>query len=264
MKLSTIIQALEELAPLSYQESYDNSGLIVGDIDQNVDRVICSLDAIESVIDEAIEKKAQLVIAHHPIVFKGLKSFTGKNYIERTVMKAIKNDIAIYAIHTNLDNIPLGVNRRIAEKLALKELEILAPKFEDEKRGNIGSGMIGTLESALIEKEFLAYVADRMQIKNIRFTSFEGTIKRVALCGGAGSFLLDQAIAQGAQVFITGDYKYHQFFDAESKIMIADIGHYESEKFTINLLQEFLEEKFTELDVKTTSVNTNPVQYFNA
>lgn len=363
MKISSITSELEKWAPLSLQESYDNSGLIVGDPHAEVTGVLVTLDCIEAVVDEAIAKGCNLIVAHHPIVFSGLKKINGKNYIERTVIKAIKNDIAIYAIHTNLDNVISGVNAKIAQQLGLKNIKPLDEKkgllkklvvfcpidyvekvkeamfqqgagaignydecsfevngsggfkakeganpfvgeigkrqiesevrvevvFENFKQRAVlkalieahpyeevaydlyalensvalyGSGILGELEEAQREKQFLAHVKSAMKTECIRHTAFlNKPIKRVAVCGGAGSFLLDKAIGAGAQCFITGDFKYHQFFDADGKILIADIGHYESEQFTIQLISDFVVEKFPTFAVHLSQVNTNPVNY---
>lgn len=262
MKIKEIIAHLEQLAPLSYQESYDNAGLLVGNIDEEIKDILVSLDCTEAVIEEAIANGCNLVIAHHPIVFKGLKKITGKNYIERTIIKAIKHDIAIYAIHTNLDNVVGGVNFKIAEKLGLKNVNILAPKVEIGTK-LVGSGAIGELPDAMNEVEFLFMLKDKMDVEMIRHTALlDKKIKRVAVCGGAGGFLLSHAIAQEADIFITADYKYHEFFDAENKIIIADIGHYESEQFTKDLLKAYICKKIITFAVRLSEVRTNPVNYF--
>lgn len=363
MTVRDITNYLESIAPLAYQESYDNAGLIVGDPSGEVTGAIICLDSIEAVLDEAIEKGCQMVIAHHPIVFGGLKKFNGKNYVERVVMKAIKNDIAVYATHTNLDNVKLGVNAKIAEKLQLQNPRILAPKgdllrklvvfcptaqadqvrqamhdagaghignydqcsfnldgtgtfrplegtdpfvgrqgtqqrepevrieviyrrpkeraiigaminahpYEEvardvydlvNKDGEIGAGMIGTLAEPMDELEFLNFVKETMHCGSVRYTDLLGKpVETVAICGGAGSFLLGAAMGQKADVFITGDYKYHQFFDAEDRIVIADIGHYESEQFTSELLREILIKKFPNFAFHLTENNTNPINY---
>jgi len=350
MTIKNVIDHLESIAPPSYQESYDNAGLIVGDKTAEVTGVITCLDSTEAVIEEAVAKGANLVVAHHPIVFKGLKSLTGRTYVERVVLKAIKNDIAIYAIHTNLDNVyHRGVNAKIAERLGLRNTRILAPKqalkkltafvpvsqsehirqqlfnigagtvqdisqrsyasvgmgtksgqneaevklevlFPSAQQGQlvqvlqqnstngmlpfelsavenaseqIGSGMIGELPAAVEETDFLNHLKHTMQAGCIRHTPLLGkTVRRVAVCGGAGGFLLPKAIGQDADFFVTADYKYHEFFDADSKIVIADIGHFESEQFTIELLHEILSEKFNTFAIYSTEVHTNPVRYF--
>ena len=364
MKLSQLTTYLESLAPLAYQEEYDNSGLIVGRPEQDIYQALISLDCTEAVVDEAIATDCQVIISHHPIVFRGLKKFNSKTYVERVVEKAIRNDIAIYAIHTNLDNIMTGVNARICETLGLQNCRILAPKHNllkklvtyvpmshaDEVRnalfeagaGNIGnysecsfssegsgtfkgneytdpyvgepgkrhleneirietvypatleskilmalvlahpyeevaydlyaltnqhqqvgSGMIGELEAPMEAEAFLYHIKERMRAQVIRHTAFTGRhIKKVAVCGGAGGFLLKHAIAAGADIFITADYKYHEFFDAEGQLIIADIGHFESEQFTQQLLYEIIKKKFTTFALRLTEVNTNPVKYF--
>lgn len=363
MKIKEITNYLESIAPLPYQESYDNSGLIVGDNVAEVTGVLVCLDSTESIVEEAIEKGCNLIVAHHPIVFGGLKKFTGKNYVERTVIKAIKNDIAIYAIHTNLDNVIAGVNGKIAEKLGLINTKVLSPKgqllkklvtyvpleakeqvlealfesgaghignysecsyssngegtylandkatpykgdaskrhieseakveviYTKEKEYNIissllkahpyeevaydlidltnvsnqiGAGIIGELTDEVESMEFLNGLKLKMQTKCIRHTKpLENKIKTVAICGGAGSFLLNHAIRQQADIFITGDFKYHEFFDADNQIIIADIGHYESEQFTIELLVSLLKEKFTTFAIQLTEKETNPIHY---
>ena len=364
MKIKDVVMSLEVLAPLSLQENYDNAGLITGDENAECKSILVALDVIPAVVDEAIKKGCNLIIAHHPIVFSGLKKITGKNYVQKTVIKAIKNDIAIYAIHTNLDNIINGVNGRIAELLGLKNIFVLASKENQLKKlftfiptthadkvrqaifdgggghiGNyeecsfnaegfgtfkgglntdpyvgkpgklhieneikvevifpawlesrilksllathpyeevaydiiklenrfssIGSGIIGDLQDPQDEKTFLKCLKEKFNLSVIKHTGLlNKPISKVAVCGGAGSFLISNALSAGADCFITSDIKYHEFFDANDKILIADIGHYESEQFTINLLQEFLELKFPTFAVLKTEVNTNPVRYF--
>ena len=364
MKVSDIIQVLEAVAPSAYQEGYDNSGLIVGQMQNEVTGILVALDCIESVVEEAILKGFNLIVAHHPIIFKGLKRLNGKNYVERVVMKAIRHDINIYAIHTNLDSVLMkGVNTKFAEKLGLINTKILAPKgevlrklytfvpshsadavrkalfaagaghignysscsFNSEgfgtflaeenanpfvgEKGNlhkeaeekieviyiahqenaiinalikahpyeevaydivklenrlntVGAGMIGELPTAMPTMDFLQMVKNNMKAGCIKYTKpHVETIKKVAICGGSGSFLLKDAMAQKADIFITADYTYHLFFDAENKIMIADIGHYESEQYTIELIMEIIGEHFDSVAMSATSVNTNPVLY---
>lgn len=364
MKISEISSFLESLAPLQWQESYDNSGLIVGKPSDEVHRALLSLDCTEAVVDEAIRSGFDLIISHHPIVFKGMKRFNDANYIERVVSKAIRNNIALYAIHTNLDNVIEGVNAGIMDRLGVKEPSILAKKSKVLKKmsvfvpendaakvrdalfaagaGNIGnysecsynlsgvgtfrpgpdadptignngvreevreisieviypqhlerkiliamfeshpyeevahniytlenayqhagSGMIGNLSEPLEMDQFLQLVKEKMGVSVIRHTAPIGRrIQRVAVCGGAGSFLLSHAIKAGADAFISSDFKYHEFFDAEEKILIADIGHYESEQFTPHLLAKKIQNKFPNFVVRTTIENTNPVKYY--
>jgi dinuclear metal center YbgI/SA1388 family protein len=266
MNIKTITSYLESIAPLSLQEEYDNSGLIIGNEDVEVTNALISLDCTEAVVDEAIQKKCNLIIAHHPIVFKGLKKFTGKNYVERVVLKAIQNNIALYAIHTNLDNVSEGVNKRISEKLGLSDCKILAPKsspFIPSRGGQTaGSGMIGTLSKPMTEMAFLNKVKKVMKAESLRYTKLMGKkVNKVAVCGGSGSFLLEQAIAAKADVFVTADFKYHQLFDADNKVVIADIGHYESEQFTKELIRDLLKQKFSIFAPRLSEINTNPVNY---
>ena len=261
-KILEVIQYLETIAPSHYQESYDNAGLIVGNKDNIVSGVLVCLDSTEAVIDEAIKLNCNLVIAHHPIIFGGLKRLTGSNYVERTVIKAIQNDIAIYAIHTNLDNVyQNGVNGKIADLLQLQNTQILAPKkgLDDAE---IGAGMIGNLSEAISEKAFLYHVKQKMDLVTLKYTPLLGKpIQKVALCGGSGGFLLEDAVRNQADVFITSDIKYHEYFDADGRILVLDIGHYESEQYTINLLQEILSKKFSNFAARSTTVCTNPIKF---
>ena len=363
-KVKDIVRHLESIAPPSLQESYDNASLITGNSNMEVKGILITLDCIESIVEEAIARDCNLIIAHHPIVFRGLKQLNGKNYVERTIIKAIKNDIAIYAIHTNLDNVVHGVNRKIADKLGLKNLKILAPKkqtlqklvtfipvddtdrvtqamheagagnignysdcsfritgtgyFKPNEEANpaigssgnletveenrvelvyprynqgrivgalksahpyeevayyisdiensnqeVGSGMIGDLPQPMDSSDFLQYLKDKMELNTIRYTEKTAPqISKVAVCGGAGSFLLGRAKGSKADAFVTADFKYHEFFDAEGQLMIADIGHYESEIFTKELLHSFLTEKFANIATCLSRVDTNPVKYF--
>lgn len=363
MLIQDVIQVIENWAAPALQENYDNAGLICGNRNETLTGVLICLDCIESVIDEAIEHQCNLVIAHHPIVFKGLKSITGKNYVERTLLKAIKNDIAIYAAHTNLDSIQQGVNAKITEKLGLENCKILAPKkqflekitvfvppthaekvldaMHNAGAGNIGnyshcsfsvngigtfkgnensnpqigekgkiesvqeqrievivpqylsnkvlqamkkahpyeevayyqttlqnewqdagSGVIGTLPQPMSVTEFLQHIKATLPVNTIKYTPFEKDIQKVAVCGGSGSFLLGAAKAAQADAFITADFKYHEFFDAEKQLLIADIGHYESEFFTIELIFEYLLKKIPNIAARLTTHNTNPINYF--
>ncbi|MBB2146287.1 Nif3-like dinuclear metal center hexameric protein [Pedobacter sp. LMG 31464] len=364
MKLSEITNFLENIAPLNYQEDYDNSGLIVGSANDEIHAALVALDCTEQIVDEAIAKNCNLIITHHPIVFKGLKKFNGKTYVERVVLKAIKNNIALYAIHTNLDHVAHGVSGEICKRLEIQNAKILAPKsnllkklvtfcptakadevrnalfaagagnignysecsFNAEGEGtfkgneetnpfvgekgaqhheeevrietifkaqderkillallenhpyeevaydiyplankleNVGAGMVGWLSLEMDSVDFLHLVKEKMQAKVIRHTELlPKRIKKVAVCGGSGSFLLKDAIAAGADAFITADFKYHEFFDAEQKLIICDIGHYESEQFTSNLLIDNIQEKFPNFAIRLTEHNTNPINYF--
>jgi dinuclear metal center YbgI/SA1388 family protein len=363
IKIKDVTRYLEEWAPLPYQESYDNSGLLVGDFSAEVKGIMLALDCTEHVVDEAIQNNCNLVVAHHPILFKGVKRLTGGNYVERTLMKAIKHDVAIYAIHTNLDNIHTGVNKKICDKVGLKNLKILSPKsdtlnklvtfvpkekaqevsealynagagqigdykncsfqlqgvgtfmpteqadpyigeqgkqtYVDEVRvevifpahkkkqilnglrqahpyeevayymtplyndnQEVGSGMVGMLEAPIEPLEFLRGLKSKMNLDVVRYTTLLARkIQKIAVCGGSGSFLLSKAIQAEADVFITADFKYHEFFDADGKIIVADIGHYESEVFTKELLMEVLMKKFHTFAIIFSKTRTNPISY---
>lgn len=362
--IKDITNAIEAFAPLNLQEDYDNAGLITGNSTAECTGVLFSLDCTEAVIEEALQKKCNLIIAHHPIVFKGLKKLTGSNYVERTIISSIKKDVAIYACHTNIDNVIEGVNAKIAEKLGLKNIKILSPKTELLKKlvvfvpsthadavreailsngaGNIGnysdcsfniegtgtfkgneeskpflgeptklskesevrietifevqnqnrivsamilahpyeevaydiyplsnkhlkigSGIIGELENELPEKDFLSHVKTAFHLKTLKHTDLTNkNIKKVAVCGGSGQFLLKNAISSKADSYITSDFKYHEFFDAEGKILLLDIGHHESEQFTPELFYEIITEKFPKFAIHLSKTNTNPVNYF--
>lgn len=260
---SDVFDYLESIAPLHLQEKYDNSGLLIGSAQQLVTGAIVCLDCTEEVLDEAIAKGCNLVISHHPAIFYGVRRITGSNMTERIIAKAIKNDLIIYAIHTNLDNVLRhGVNERIARKLGMDIDGILRPK-EGQSDPTIGAGIIGYFPNPLTEAQFLHLVKDLMKAPVIRHTRLTNQrIQRIAVCGGSGSFLMEDARKAGAQVLLTADFKYHLFFDAGDDLLVCDIGHYESEQYTIQLLQELISGNFTTFAAHCTAVNTNPVHYF--
>ncbi|MFV8378363.1 Nif3-like dinuclear metal center hexameric protein [Flavobacterium sp. LB3R33] len=363
MIIKEIISVLEVMAPLAYAEDFDNVGLLVGNQDEEATGILVCHDALENIIDEAIAKNCNLVVCFHPILFSGLKKITGKNYVERAVIKAIKNDIAIYAVHTALDNHQAGVNKIFSDALGLINTKILIPKqnfirklvtftipenaeevrnalfdagagtignyencsfnskgigtymgnehsnpqvgerFEfvqgDEikievtfekhlenrilkalfkshayeevayeiyelqnQHQNIGLGMIGELKNPMNEKEFLLFAKEKMQCGGIRHSTFIGKeIKKVAVLGGAGSFAIKNAIQAGADAYLTADLKYHQFYEAENKLLLADIGHFESERYTKNYIVEYLRKKILNFAVILSEENSNPVKY---
>ena len=253
---------LEQIAPLDLQESYDNSGLIIGNTNWIIKNVLVALDVTEAVIDEAIELGCNVIVSHHPLIFKGLKRISDQNHLDRGLIKAIKNDIAIYAIHTNLDNVLVhGVNEKIASTLGLSDIQILKPKSNTNL--NIGSGLVGFLPNKLNVNEFLIHVKQSLNTNLIKYTkSFNGEIGKVALCGGSGSFLLQEAMFQNADAFISADFKYHDFFETNDQTIILDIGHFESEQHTIGLIFDLISKKFTNFASHCTKIITNPVQYF--
>jgi dinuclear metal center YbgI/SA1388 family protein len=260
---------LEDIAPLNLQEHYDNAGLITGRHDQSIKGILCSLDTTEEIIQEAIDLGCNVIVAHHPIIFKGLKKINGYHYVDKTIVKAIKNDIAIYAIHTNLDNVLIsGVNTHIAQLLGLDHIQPLISKTEIiNKQGQllpVGTGIVGNFRIPMSHEQFLSFVKHTMKTSIIRYTDIKKQqIERVAVCGGSGaSFLLD-AKKQNADAYISSDFKYHEFFDGEGDLMITDIGHYESEQYTIDLLFNLITNKFSNFAVRKTSINTNPIKYYN-
>jgi dinuclear metal center YbgI/SA1388 family protein len=260
MKISEIIQHLESTAPPEYQEEYDNSGLIAGNIDKGCTGVLVSLDCTEEIIQEAFENKCNLIVSHHPLIFRPIRRITPDNGQGKTLMAALKNDITVYAIHTNLDNIPAGVNGSIADKIGLVTREILLPR---EALPSVGSGIIGDLKQAVTEKQLLMGLQASFGVPVIRHSPLAGKpVSRVALCGGAGSFLISNALQAGADFFISSDIRYHEFFGGEGKMVIADIGHFESEQFTIDLLCKVILEKFPNFAVLKSGIVTNPVNYY--
>jgi len=363
MKIKEIITVLEEMAPLAYAEDFDNIGLLIGNKDTETSGILVCHDALENVIEEAITKNCNLVVCFHPILFSGLKKITGANYVERALIKAIKNDIAIYAVHTALDNHSKGVNHIFAKALGLKDIKILIPKqnyirklitytiaenaeevrnalfdagagtignyencsfnsqgigtymgnensnpevgerfefvenneikievtFEkhleskilkalfkhhayeevayeiyelQNKHQNIGLGAIGTLEKPMTESDFLNLVKEKMQTPSIRHTNFLGkNIQKVAVLGGSGSFAIKNAMQAGADAFLTADLKYHNFYEAENQLLLADIGHFESERYTKNYIVDFLQKKIPNFAIILSEENTNPVKY---
>lgn len=364
LRIHEIMAVFEHVAPLRLQESYDNSGLIVGDPNKMVGKALLCLDSTEAVVDEAIAKGCDMIIAHHPIVFGGLKRFTGSNYVQRAVMKAIKHDIAIYACHTNLDNVRKnGVNERIAQQLGVKVNSVLRPQEgvlmklgvyvpqshaevvkealfaagaghvgnydecaftvsgigsfrpNDEANPTIGAagerslvseervevlvpnwlrsavwmalktvhpyeeiahdwtplsnvtaeygaGVVGELPEAMPTSAFLQHVKTAMGVDVVKFTKCHVTmVQRVAICGGAGSFLIWDAMRAGADAFVTSDVKYHEYFDAEERLLLCDIGHYESEKYTIDLFSAILSSKFPKFATIFAETITNPIDY---
>ena len=266
MKLHEISDYLEEIAPLRFQENYDNSGLIVGHRDMEITGAMISLDATEAIVDEAIANGCNMVISHHPILFRGIKKFNPSYYVDQAIIKAIKNDIALYAIHTNLDNVlNYGVNQKIAQKIGLQDINVLKAHANAPMEINyeVGAGAVGLLSQPMSGVDFLGHLKEKMSLKVIKHTQIlDQDIERIAVCGGSGSFLLPAAKAAGAQAFITSDFKYHEFFDANEELVIMDIGHYESEYFTIELIFELISKKFPNFAAHYTKQITNPVFYF--
>ena len=240
MTVKDITNLLEELAPLSWAEEFDNVGLLVGDPKSRVSGVLVSLDTLENVVEEAIAKNANMIVSFHPIIFKGLKQLTPTDYVSKVVLKCIQHGISIYSMHTALDNASLGVNHEIAERLGLQKVEVLInnPNLKPQKHeGALGMGRIGLLPEAMEEKDFLKHLKAVFGTPCIKHSQLVGKkIKKVAVLGGAGSFAISDAKRAGADAYVSADFIYHEFFKAEKDILLADIGHYESEQFTKNLL----------------------------
>jgi len=276
LRIHEIVSAFEAVAPLALQESYDNSGLIVGEMGAQVSKALLCLDSTEAVVDEAIAKGCDLIIAHHPIVFGGLKRFTGGDYVQRALIKAIRNNIAIYACHTNLDNVLRGgVNERIAQQLGFEAERVLRPVAADfgsfvgigglddsDVFRTAGAGVLCNLQKPMNVLDFLQHVKAKMGVEVVKYTKCDvEMVSKVAICGGAGSFLIGDALRAGADAFITSDVKYHEFFDAEGKMLLCDIGHYESEKYTIDLFSNILSAKFPKFATIFAGTITNPIDY---
>lgn len=255
MRVKEAIAALEQFAPLPLQDGYDNAGLQVGVTEAEVSGVLLCLDVTESVLEEAVSKGCNLVVAHHPLVFHPLSVVGDATYVERCVRFAIKHDLTIYAAHTNLDNAIGGVSYEMANRLGLVEISGLRPSTNGG-----ASGVVGVLETPMPAKDFVNKVKTVFGVKYAMCNALlDRLIRKVALCGGAGDFLLQDAVDAGADAFITGEMHYHRYFGQENIIQIITIGHYESERYTINLLQRILQESFPNLNVAMTSINTNPI-----
>ena len=260
MTIKEVAATLEQFAPLPLQESYDNAGLQIGLTEnENVSGVLLCLDVTENVILEAEAKGCNMIVAHHPLLFRPLRHICGQSQVERCVASAIQNGISIYAAHTNLDNAVGGVNFVIAEKMGLQNVTFLQPLINR----NGGSGIVGDLPVPEKGDAFLRKVADVFHVDAVMHNEIqEKPVKRIAICGGAGEFLLDQAIAVGADVFLTGEMGYHRYFGHEGEILIGVIGHYQSEQYTIELLYRILHEAYPEMHLEKTVLNTNPI-YIN-
>lgn len=269
MKIKEIVSALEQFAPLPLQDDFDNAGLQIGLTEAEAAGALLCLDVTEAVLDEAIALGFNLVISHHPLIFKGYKSITGRDYVERCILKAIKNDIVIYSAHTNLDNAWGGVNHKIAEKIGLKNLTVLEPKKESiihpvtlQPVEQVGAGIVGELEETETELEFLKRIKKTFEVGCLRHNKLMGReIQKVAICGGSGAFLIPQAIGAGADVFITGEIKYHEYFGREGEILLAEIGHYESEQYTKEIFYSIIRDVFPNLELQMSKINTNPIKY---
>ena len=260
MKLIHIQNILEEWCPLQNAEDFDNVGLLVGDPDSEINKALITIDTTENIIDEAISKNCNLIITFHPLIFKGIKSLKSENHVNKCIIKAIKNNINVYAIHTNLDNNPEGVSFKIAQKLNLINTSLLIQKTESK---NLGMGIIGEINEFKSESDFLEYLKIKMDITNIRHSNFIGKkIKKIAVLGGSGSFAIEEALTKKVDCYVTADLKYHDFFKSNEKLLLVDIGHYESEKYTKDLILNYLNKKIPKFACVIAETRTNPVNYF--
>ena len=257
MKIREVIDALERFAPLPLQDDYDNSGLQVGTTETEVSGVLLCLDVTRQVVDEAIRNGCNLIVSHHPLLFRPLKKLTD-DPIGSIVMDAVKAGVTIYASHTNLDNASKGVNMRIAQILGLQDVKTL-----DEQPDGNGAGVIGLFKEPVTEQQLLALIKDKFGVTCIRHNGELGrSVKRMAVCGGAGSFLTDKAVQAGADAFMTGEIGYHRFFGYDGVIKLIEAGHFESEQFTVDLIYDILKDSFPGLDVIKTANKTNPINYY--
>ena len=273
MKIQQVLSALEQFAPLPLQESWDNAGLQIGLTEAEVSGALLCLDVTEKVIDEAIAKGCNLVVSHHPLLFRGLKQVSDANDVQRTVRRAIKADICVISMHTNLDNARGGVNWKIAERLGAQPIGPISPIGPMSPIGPISPmgpscpqekspWVLAVLPQPLEAAAFIALVKERFGVKCAHCNELlQRPIQKVAICGGAGDFVLDEAIAAGADAFITGEMHYHQYFGHEQEIQICVIGHYESEQFTTEIFQEIIQKECPGVPTFIAETNTNPIVY---
>jgi dinuclear metal center YbgI/SA1388 family protein len=260
VKIKQVLSALERFAPLPLQESWDNAGLQLGLTEAEVSGALLCLDVNEQIVDEAISKGCNLIVSHHPLLFRGLKQISGADYVQRCVIKAIKHDVVIVSMHTNMDNALDGVNWKIAERLGLTECRFFAQKTVDGIEA--GSGVVGCFEQPMQARDFVALVKERFQVDCAQCNELlQRPISKVAICGGAGDFLLPDAVREGADAFITGEMHYHLFFDREQQIQICVIGHYQSEQFTAEIFRNIIQKDCPGVRTVIAETNTNPIVY---
>ena len=260
MKIKEVLSALERFAPLPLQESWDNAGLQVGLTETEVSGALLCLDVTEKIVEEAIQKGCNLIVSHHPLLFRGLKTISDLTDVQRTVMKTIKNGICVISMHTNMDNAKGGVNFKIAEKLGLHDVRFFASKTVEGVEA--GSGVIGTLSGAMAADDFVVAVKKAFDVECAMCNELlRRPVQKVAICGGAGDFLLDEALKAGADAFITGEMHYHQYFGYEQRIQICVIGHYQSEQFTSEIFREIIERECPGIKTCIADTSTNPILY---
>jgi dinuclear metal center YbgI/SA1388 family protein len=260
VKIKEVLSALERFAPLPLQESWDNAGLQVGLTETEVSGALLCLDVNEQIVDEAIQKGCNLIVSHHPLLFRGLKTISDLTDVQRTVMKAIMNRICVISMHTNMDNAKGGVNFKMAEKLGLKDVQFFAPKAVEGIEA--GSGVVGELPEALAADDFVRKVKKAFDVECAMCNELlRRPIQKVAICGGAGDFLLDDALKAGADAFITGEMHYHQYFGYEQQIQICVIGHYQSEQFTSEIFRDIITKECPGVRTEIAETSTNPILY---
>ncbi|MCR4957460.1 MAG: Nif3-like dinuclear metal center hexameric protein [Prevotella sp.] len=260
MKIKEVLNALEQFAPLPLQESWDNAGLQVGLTEAEVSGALLCLDVTEQIVDEAVEKGCNLIVSHHPLLFRGLKTISDQTDVQRTVRKVIKHDICVVSMHTNMDNARNGVNFRIAEKLGLENVRFMAAKTVDGTA--CGSGIVGELPAPLASLDFVHKVKKTFGVACAQCNELlQRPVRTVAICGGAGDFLLDDAVCLGADAFITGEMHYHQYFGYEQKVQICVIGHYQSEQYTPEIFRDIIAKECPGVRTEITTTCTNPIVY---
>ena len=260
MKIRQVLDALEQFAPLPLQESWDNAGLQLGLTEADVSGALLCLDVNEKIVDEAIRKGCNLIVSHHPLLFRGLKQISGADYVQRCVIKALKNDVVVVSMHTNMDNALGGVNWKIAERLGLQNSRFFAQKTIDGVEA--GSGVIGELPSEMAADDFILLLKRQFDVECAQCNELlRRPIRKVAICGGAGDFLLDDALRQGADAFITGEMHYHQYFGYEQRLQICVIGHYQSEQFTAEIFRDIINKECPGVRTEIAETNTNPIFY---
>ena len=260
MKIKQVLSALERFAPLPLQESWDNAGLQLGLTEVEVSGALLCLDVNEQIVDEAVAKGCNLIVSHHPLLFRGLKQISGADYVQRSVIKAIKHDIVIVSMHTSMDNALDGVNWKIAERLGLTDCKFFAQKTVDGIEA--GSGVVGNLPLQMDARAFIELVKKQFGVQCAQCNALlQRPISKVAICGGAGDFLLSDAIGEGADAFITGEMHYHQYFGYEQQIQICVIGHYQSEQYTAEIFRDIIQKDCPGVKTFIAETNTNPIVY---
>tara|TARA_B100000674_G_scaffold74735_1_gene51822 strand:+ start:230 stop:1021 length:792 start_codon:yes stop_codon:yes gene_type:complete len=263
VRVIEIAKIIDSWMPTSIAEDFDNVGLIIGDPESKITSILVTLDTTEDVVEEAINKGCNLIVSYHPIIFNGLKQITNDSYVQKSVIKAVKNNISVYAIHTSLDNHPKGISYLLSDLIGLKNISILLPKEEKLNKLKIGIGSIGDLEKPMNEIAFFDLLKNKLGLKYLRHTNkLNKKISKVSVVVGSGNFAIKDSIESNVHAFITSDLKYHNFFEADNNAILIDIGHYESEKHIKLFIREFLNEKLPNFTILLSEQNINPVNYY--